>query len=338
MCSTGLDLIAQLAGIKEDRRMRVLIGKPTRHIELLKAASEQGLMYNDDVEKLYEMLPDIIDGMGIDCAIPDISKHQRRIYQDKDSIFLAWHNHGTTKNTWFIKQGYLRDHFYFDKTGYSGWSELAQEYDYDIDVDEIRDEVNAFTDNYIVNKYSRYDQSYVEPIPEKPYVVAFEQRSDDAVSDFAYVDDFIPKVVEAYKDTEYTVHIKPHPLQIDWVRCEDTPNKLKAVWTVNQQTGSLHELIANSAAIYTVNSSAGFEALLHGKRVFTAGHCDYHWVTDVIKTDEDIISSIDLLDKPVDTDAIIKFLHYTINHHYMNINDPASIIRKINRAVENYND
>lgn len=311
--------------------MRILIGKPTKHIEMFKAASNQRLMYNDDVEKLYDILPDTIERLGIKCFDIDMTQNIRRIYQDKDSIFLAWHNHGTTKNTWFIKQGYLLDYFYFDKTGYSGWSELADTYDYDIDVDDIRDEVKEFTDAYIANNNSRFDQSYIEPIPDDPYVVVFAQREDDAVADFSYVDDFIPKVIEAFKDTKYTVHVKPHPLQIDWVDS-------KAVWSVNQQTGSLHELIENSAAVYTINSSAGFEALLHGKRVFTAGHCDYHWVTDIIKTDDDIVASVGLLDEPVDTDSIIKFLHYTINHHYLNINDEDSIIRKINRAVEHYND
>jgi capsule polysaccharide export protein KpsC/LpsZ len=310
--------------------MRVLIGKPTKHIDMLMAASDQDLMYNDDVKILYDMLPDIIKKIGIECINIDMTKNIRRIYQEKDSIFLAWHNHGTTKNTWFIKQGYLLDYFYFDKTGYSGWSELAQTYEYDVDIDDIRDEVKAFTDNYIANNSSRYNQSYIEPIPEEPYVVVFEQRNDDAVADLSYIDDFIPKVEDAFKDTEYTVYVKPHPLQIDWTL--DGP-----VWSVNKQTGSLHELIANSASVYTINSSAGFEALLHGKRVFTAGHCDYHWVTDVLKTDKDIVASIDLLNKPVDTDSITKFLHYVINHHYMNINDEDSIIRKINRAVEHYN-
>jgi hypothetical protein len=310
--------------------MRFIIGKPTRHIEMFDAASEQGLMYNDDVVQLYDILPNVVTNLGLECVSIDMSKNIRRIYQEKDSIFLAWHNHGTTKNTWFIKQGYLLDYFYFDKTGYSAWSELAETYEYDVDVDTIRDEVAEFTDNYIANNSSRFDQSYVEPIPDDPYVVVFAQREDDAVADFSYIDDFIPKVKEAFKDTDYTVHVKPHPLEINNIEG-------KWIWTVSEQTGSLHELIKNSAAVYTVNSSAGFEALLHGKRVFTAGHCDYHWVTDVIKTDEDIVASVDLLDKPVDTDSITKFLHYVINHHYMNINDEDSIIKKINRAVEHYN-
>ena len=307
--------------------MRVLIGKPTRHIEMFKAASEQKLMYNDDIVKLYEILPTISKRLGFDCTTLEMTKDIRRVYQEKDSIFLAWHNHGNTPNTWFVKSSYLPDYFYFDKTGFSGWSELAETYEYDVDIDSIRDEVKEFANNYISNNTSRFNQSYIEPIPKEPYVVVFGQREDDVVSDFAYMDDFIPKVIEAFKDTEYTVKVKPHPLDL-------VGTKTGWEWSVNDKTGSLHQLIENSTAVYTVNSGSGFEALLHGKRVFTAGKCDYHWVTDVLKTDEDIKASIDILDDPVDTDSIIKFLHYCLNHHFMNVNDEASIERKLLRAVK----
>jgi len=57
-------------------------------------------------------------------------------------------------------------------------------------------------------------------------------------------------------------------------------------------------------------------------------------VTDVLKTDEDIKASIDILDDPVDTDSIIKFLHYCLNYHFMNVNDEASIERKLLRAAK----
>ena len=128
--------------------MRLLIGKPTRHIEMFRSASEQGMMYNDDVEKLYDMLPDIISRMGHEPVVLDMTKDIRRIYQEKNSKFLAWHNHGTTPNTWFIKQAYIPDYFYFDKTGYSGWSELTESYNYDIDLASLVGipEFDAITD------------------------------------------------------------------------------------------------------------------------------------------------------------------------------------------------
>ena len=309
--------------------MRVLIGKPTRHLDMFAAATEQGLMRNDDVVRLYDMLPDIVDELGHDHVVIDIKDNMRRIYQEKDSIYLAWHTHGTTTNTWFVKQSYLPDYFYFDKTGYSGWSELADSYDYDVDVDEIRDEVNAFAEDYIANNTSRFIQQHDLPIPNEPYVVVFTQRADDAVSVFAYIDDLADKVIEAYKDTGYKVVVKEHPLELEWT------NK-GWVWRVNEKTGSLHKLIAGSSAVYTVNSGTGFEALLHKKRVFTAGHCDYHWVTNILKNEDNIVASIELLEQPVNEDAIIKFLHYCLNHYFMNVNDKDSIKRKLIRAADWY--
>lgn len=307
--------------------MRVLIGKPIRHIEMFREASEQGLMRNNDVEKLYNILPGIVDRLGFEPITIEMA-NLRRVYQEKNSIFLAWHSHGTTKNTWFVKQSYLPDYFYFDKTGYSGWSELTETYTHDVDVETIRDEVSTFATYYISNNISRFNQTPNNETPTRPYVLAFEQRPDDAVSDFAYIDNFIPKLQEAFRNTQYEVVVKPHPVDLRWSKSNNTWE-----WLIND-TGSLHDLIANSTAVYTINSSAGFESLLHNKRVFTAGQCDYHWVTNVLKDDKDLVGSIELLTEPVDEDEITKFLHYCLNHHFMNVNDESSIERKILRAVE----
>jgi capsule polysaccharide export protein KpsC/LpsZ len=222
------------------------------------------------------------------------------------------------------------DYFYFDKTGYSGWSELADVYDYDVDVDAIRPEVEKIANYYISNNISRFEQTDKGNIPDKPYVVVFEQREDDAVSIFANVHDIAEKVKVAYKDTKYEVVVRPHPLDLEYIK------GVGWRWSVNVESVALHDIIANSSAVYTVNSSAGFEALLHKKRVFTAGHCDFHWATDLINDEADIKQSIGLLDEPVDENRITKFLHYCFTQHFMNVNDRASIERKIQRAVDHY--
>lgn len=43
--------------------------------------------------------------------------------------------------------------------------------------------------------------------------------------------------------------------------------------------GNIHDLIANSRGVFTINSGVGFESLVHGKPVVTFGNCDYKWVT-----------------------------------------------------------
>jgi capsule polysaccharide export protein KpsC/LpsZ len=42
---------------------------------------------------------------------------------------------------------------------------------------------------------------------------------------------------------------------------------------------NVHDLIAGSRGVFTINSGVGFESLIHGKPVVTFGNCDYRWVT-----------------------------------------------------------
>ena len=45
---------------------------------------------------------------------------------------------------------------------------------------------------------------------------------------------------------------------------------------------SIHQLLSNSTAVYTINSGVGLEALLHLKRVFIFGNADYQSVANKI--------------------------------------------------------
>ncbi len=42
---------------------------------------------------------------------------------------------------------------------------------------------------------------------------------------------------------------------------------------------NVHDLIASSLGVFTMNSGVGFEALIHGRPVVTFGGCDYQWAT-----------------------------------------------------------
>lgn len=280
-----------------------------------------------DVKIFYDLLPKVLERMGIDYRVLELQK-SRQIFRADDALYLAWHLHGTLPDIWHLKPSYLVDYFYFDRNGYSGWSELAQEYNYDVDVDSIRDEVQKFANDYISNNISRLPQPRNAYLPDEPYVLVLLQRPNDSVTHHAYIHTnlLLKRIAELYKGSKYKVCVKAHPLETSMHR---DPNIFEA-------TGSIHKIIAGATAVYTMNSGSGFEALLHGKRVFTTGHCDYHWVTDVIKTDEDLQASINLIEQPVDTDRIIKFLHYCINYHFANINDEASIERKLQRAINEY--
>ena len=308
--------------------MQFLIARPNGFIDYFKDSR----LYLKDINEFYDNLIDTMCDMGINHKVLHINKMSRVIHKEPDSIYLAWHSHGTLPNIWHIKTAYIPDYFYFDKNGYGPWSEIVNACDYEIPVEVVRNDVEQFCEQYIKDNKSRIKhpkQSF--GIPNKPYVLVLGQRPDDAVSDFAYTGldtmSLVKKVSDAFKGTKYNVCTRGHPL--------DSAQPYGTLID-SQSTGNLHECIAGASAVYTVNSGSGFEALLHGKRVFTTGVCDYNWATTAIKNDNELKSSVELIDEPIDEDNRIKFIHYMLKYHFVHATDTDSIQRKIIRAVMEY--
>ena len=309
--------------------MKIRISKPIYHLE--------NFDFNGDVKQFYDKLPRIINELGYDYDMQRVGAEAKRIIRDKNTLCLTWHLYGNLPDVWHLKTAYLPDYFYFDKHGYSAWSDLAKEYDHDIDIEDIRDEMQAFCDNYIESNQSRAIQPQNAYIPEEPYVLVLTQRSNDSViRKFAYMNSqkLLDEVTELYKDTKYKVCVKTHPFSEPGRYYGDEYIRMSP--DVFHATGSLHKIIAGAAAIYTVNSGSGFEALLHGKRVFTSGKCDYHWVTTTVKNKQDLRDTMHLVEEPVNEDEILKFLHYALNEYFVNVHDEQKIKDRIELAVSQY--
>ena len=81
---------------------------------------------------------------------------------------------------------------------------------------------------------------------------------------------------------------------------------------------SIHDLIAHSTAVYTVNSGVGLEAILHGKPVVTFGRADYDAVTVKGETGElshlwRIVNSDQLAG--IRAEAYRRFADWYVNRH-----------------------
>jgi hypothetical protein len=283
--------------------MSIIINKPVSWINRDKA---KGGYWHHDIDELYTRLERLVK----DFKVPG------RVYINHHSI--------GGKNTWHIKKGYVPGYLYFDKYGYSGWSELAKKYDGNLIFPNEKEDIISICQYYINNNVSKAAQPAISDEPDKPYILVTGQQATDTVARLSYIDtNTLPKLVKkAYKNTKYNIVFKPHPL--DKTRYS------------NYVKGSIHDLIPNAEAVYTVNSGTGFEALMHGKRVFTTGDCDYKWATTQLKTEQDIIDSIDLIEEPIDLDYIISFLHYCFNYHFVHAYSDESIIRKLQRVVKEY--
>ena len=310
--------------------MRVRISRPMYHID--------NWDYHGDVKKFYDRLPEILTEIGIEHDVLRVGHNGKKskVIRMPNTLSLGWHLHGNLPDVWHVKTAYLVDYFYFDKHGYSGWSDLAQEYEYDVDIEDIRDEMQAFCNDYIASNLSRTIQPKEAFIPAEPYVLVLLQRTNDSVMKFAHMESqvLLDEVTKLYKDTEYTVCVKSHPLSpTEW---QERPEEIIISPDVFHATGSVHKIIAGATAVYTVNSGTGFEALLHGKRVFTSGDSDYHWVTTPVKNKQDLQDTMHLIEEPVDKDEILRFLHYALNEYFVNVNDEEAIKQRIKFAMSEY--
>jgi capsule polysaccharide export protein KpsC/LpsZ len=260
---------------------------------------------------------------------------------ETDGIFLSHHTNFKNKNIWNIKKGYINGYLNFDRHGYSGWAEIADSEklfheSQEVEYSKALAFFEKFANDYINGDRSKIKQSTVGFDLNTPYVFVAGQRPHDTVAQHSKIDtvQLMKDVINAYKDTNYKVVVKVHPLEIGragrYSFLDNNPNVIVT-------DASIHTIIPKCTAVYTVNSGVGFEALLHRKRVFTSGHCDYHWVTTVLENKNDVIKSIVHLDEKIDEEALIKFVYYMLNIYFVNAYSEQSIKDKINLTIEEYN-
>ena len=93
------------------------------------------------IKVFYDFLVKYFHEEGIECKFQASSTSDRnRNFQQKlhKDNTIYWHSCHNGNNVWNVKIAYTPHYFYFDKYGFSGWSEIAQS-DYNIpevDVDE----------------------------------------------------------------------------------------------------------------------------------------------------------------------------------------------------------
>lgn len=298
--------------------VKILVGRPEKWIARSKARTAKIWFF--DVDRLYNSIPRLCKELNIECEVRHIDPH--KIIREPNTIYLAHHTYGREKNIWHIKKGYVPGYMYWDRDGYSGWSEAVSRYSELIHYNT--DDTEKIIKEYIKSNSSKIKQPEVATVPDHPYVLVLGQRPHDTVSAHSYIDtiDLSRLVNQAYKGTGIEVYTKPHPMS------------LKTRFMGKTIDGSMHKLIAGAKAIYTVNSGSGFESLFHYKKVYTSGKCDYSPVTTVIKNLEDIKATMNY--PSPNQYSILHYLTYCFTEHFVNCYDDNSIKRKLQRCVDEY--
>lgn len=251
----------------------------------------------------------------------------------KNEIYLAYHKRQINKrNAWTIKEAYTVNELYFDRNGYSGWAEIANnrelfEKSQQEDLQKATKFLERYVKTYRQEKLTKYKQPSTKiSLPEEFILVAM-QVPNDTVTALADIPTYAlaNMVAQSYKGVVPVV-VKPHPLDGRFSNKIITSNNAIVV------KSDIDDMIPRASAVYTVNSGVGFESLLYGTPVYTSGHSDYHWATTRIRNRQDIDNTKGI---SISRDVIVKFLYFYIHKYLITYNSKEMIRNKILEISKN---
>ena len=242
------------------------------------------------------------------------------------------------KNVWCIMSTPLLEYIIFDRDGYSGGNSLARSPGM-LDVDGVIEKNAENTFDHLQRVYiSKNRSKYNQPAPapsvavrsaSAPFILALGQVSGDTACVFTHFPASTSDTSVGYLKTWLTalpildtfgvpVIYKPHPREAS---CHNALlNEFLAGPTfLNASVAgeiSLHDLLRECAGVITINSGAGFEALMHLKPVVTMGAVDYSGATLNCKSAADIEAALDYINRPVDEVWLKRYLHAYLARTY----------------------
>ena len=263
---------------------------------------------------------------------------------------------GVCDNVWCAMGAPIKGWMLCDRNGYSGASSIAKDHSL-LKINDVSDEDALAMHERLLNKFvkmnlSKYEQPTFADFKSDPFILVLGQVAGDSVVNFSNF--LAPKnmsmgtrrepwakkdIPTGYMNTILTalsvmdkfnipIIYKPHPFESqDQNSAINNLIKLPMFNNVSIVSDvSIHELLPLSKAVVTINSGAGFEALIHLKPVVTLGKADYSASTYECNSVEDIKNSKQFINAPVDKLRIKKFLYAYLNRAY---ETPTELLKKI---------
>lgn len=227
-----------------------------------------------------------------------------------------------------------------DTMGFAGWASIAF-----IDVDKVTEVtvdaaagLNFFRERSqkaISNNLSKYAQPECSPAAVSGlYVFVALQTANDIVQRNAYVPmmTMLDWVVRRFAGTDHKVVVKRHPLCKD----EDVQRTLRQLTQefdhVVVSDASIHEILSGAAAVFTVNSGVGSEAMFHAKPIYCFGRSDYAFVAHQITSYEGLVEATTPIRPRRSEELFLKFF-YLYRTQYQ-ISDPRIMRARIGAVLD----
>jgi len=270
-----------------------------------------------------------IDEMGLSVVM----KNDRKPLKQGDKVgviaTLSYHTFGRFPRTLHYKVGDLPNYIVIDPEGYSGWSSICHIEKDKIDIipESIAIEwYEKFFNIVQKTKITKYDQNAPEEKLRisQAYVFIPLQMKGDSTQKLAWMSmlEMLDLVAYAFRNLPFKVVVKRHPLCND-AEVERKIQNLYESGLILTSEDSIHDLIKDCTAVFTVNSGVGSEALTYLKPVYTFGQCDYQFGTHKIKDRETLEAAINDIALPHSELVIKKFLYFYRNEYLLNIDNES---------------
>lgn len=272
--------------------------------------------------------------------LPRIQYNWRYITPRSDGLVISYHT-TSEQPAINIQESVVSKHVSIDPNGFAGFSSLTklteqalENYLETVSPKDINQSCQALLTLYLESNQSKYTQksTATSPLITGNYIFIPLQVQTDSVAALAQVNglELLEKAINDLEGTDYKIVVKRHPYCKSW-KVQQRLQQLSEQGLIVQSSASVHLLISRAAAVVTVNSGTGFEALVHNKPVYIFGKCDYGLAAHKLSPDETIAPPF-----KAPSNITKRFIYYYIEFYLNHYKDNGCLQRAIASSINLY--
>ncbi|MBK0024201.1 hypothetical protein IAE29_21650 [Ochrobactrum sp. S46] len=240
-----------------------------------------------------------------------------------DGVLFSFHSVGKVRGVWRLKEAAIPPLYAVDRTGHSGWSEIAndkklQEKAYSFDLEKAKLIIRNYKERFQLDKLSKYPQPGLFDQEISGYVFIPLQVQSDPVAKFADIDALTILKSASILSLETGIHVvvKRHP----YCDSDAIAAFIKSATAANPffhtSQANVHDLIEHCSSVIAVNSGVGLEALIHGKPVYACGLSEWYPASHRIKDAAELRLAFNKI-QPEANNKSISYIGYLLSEYWI---------------------
>ncbi len=256
-----------------------------------------------------------------------------------DGVLFSFHSVGKVRGVWRLKEAAIPPLYAIDRTGHSGWSEIAndkklQEKAYSFDLEKAKLIIRNYKERFQLDKISKYPQPGLFDQEIRDYVFIPLQVQSDPVAKFADIDALTILKSASILSLETGIHVvvKRHPYCDSDAIAAFIESATAANPFFHTSQANVHDLIEHCSSVIAVNSGVGLEALIHGKPVYACGLSEWYPASHRIKDAAELRLAFHEIQPEADNKSIA-YLGYLLSEYWIDGSDFRVVSERLKRCL-----